>query len=154
LETRLTESTWWWLLCGALIATELLTGTFLLLMLAAGALAGALVAHLGFSLTHQMVAAATIGASAVLLWFRFLRHTAKRTSNDPFGTQATGQVNLDLGQTLSVTAWNADGMTQVHYRGAPWAAKFSAQHDQDHPKPGLHRICDIQGNVLIVQRVE
>jgi len=37
----------WWLVAGALVALELTTGTFYLLMLALGAAAGAVVAHAG-----------------------------------------------------------------------------------------------------------
>ena len=37
----------WWLTVGALVAAELATGTFYLLMLALGAAAGAMAAHAG-----------------------------------------------------------------------------------------------------------
>ena len=40
------ESTIWWLLAGVAVVTELLTGTFYLLMLAVGLAAAALAAHL------------------------------------------------------------------------------------------------------------
>ena len=41
------HSTLWWLMAGAAVVAELLTGTFYLLMLAIGLAAGALAAHLG-----------------------------------------------------------------------------------------------------------
>jgi hypothetical protein len=43
----LSASTLWWLATGALVVLELTSGTFYLLMLALGAAAGALAAHLG-----------------------------------------------------------------------------------------------------------
>ena len=52
----------WWLVTGALVAAELLSGTFYLLMLAIGAAAAALSAHLGLGLNGQIVTAALVGA--------------------------------------------------------------------------------------------
>jgi len=48
------ESTIWWLLAGGLIALELLTGTFYLLMLSLGVAGAAIAAHLGASVTVQL----------------------------------------------------------------------------------------------------
>ncbi|HEU6455220.1 MAG TPA: NfeD family protein, partial [Roseateles sp.] len=42
-----TDATTWWIAAGVLVAIELGTGTIYLLMLAVGAVAGALAAHLG-----------------------------------------------------------------------------------------------------------
>ena len=56
--------TLWWLATGALVAAELATGTFYLLMLALGAACGALAAHLGFASTAQVAAAALVGGGA------------------------------------------------------------------------------------------
>ena len=41
----LSLSTWWWIVAGVLVAAELATGTFYLLMVAIGCAAGALAAH-------------------------------------------------------------------------------------------------------------
>ena len=149
----MTESTWWWLLGGALVAMELVTGTFLLLMLAAGASAGAVCAHLGLDMPFQMAAAATVGILAVVVWLRLQKRSTNPANKQQLGTQSDGQISLDLGQTVSVTEWNANGVSQVQYRGAAWTARFQARDDQDHPAPGLHRICDIQTNTLIVERM-
>ena len=62
------ESTIWWLLAGGAVAIELATGTFYLLMLSAGLMAGALAAHLGLPLTGQIITAALVGGGAVALW--------------------------------------------------------------------------------------
>lgn len=150
----MTESTWWWLLGGVLVALELVSGTFLLLMLAVGAAAGAIAAHLALPLPYQITAAAVIGTAAVLVWFRFYKRASDLDGNPQFGHQATGQANLDLGQTVTVAAWLPDGTAQVHYRGAPWTARLRTNGDMASPPgPGIHRICDLQGNVLIVERL-
>ena len=73
------DSTWWWLLVGALVATELLTGTFYLLMLALGAAMAAMAAHLGVPLVAQSVVASVAGLASVVLWHQF----KKRRPGDP-----------------------------------------------------------------------
>ena len=60
------ESTIWWLLAGGAVVTELLTGTFYLLMLAMGLAAAALAAHLGLPLTAQIITSAMVGGGAVV----------------------------------------------------------------------------------------
>ena len=68
----MSESTIWWLLAGAAVGIELVTGTFYLLMLAIGLGAAALAAHLGLPLTWQLVTAAVVVGGAVVL-FRGVR---------------------------------------------------------------------------------
>ncbi|HSM22228.1 MAG TPA: NfeD family protein, partial [Rubrivivax sp.] len=55
----------WWLATGGLVAAELATGTFYLLMLALGCVAGALAAHAGLGATGQVAAAAVAAIIAV-----------------------------------------------------------------------------------------
>ena len=55
-------ATLWWLATGALVAAELATGTFYLLMVALGCAAGALAAHAGLATTPQLATAALVGA--------------------------------------------------------------------------------------------
>lgn len=64
----MSESTIWWLLAGVAVAVELVTGTFYLLMIAVGFVAGAVAAHLGLALVGQIVVAAAAGGGAVALW--------------------------------------------------------------------------------------
>ena len=52
------ESTLWWIATGVLVALELASGTFYLLMLAIGGVAGALAAHAGAPLPIQLAVAA------------------------------------------------------------------------------------------------
>lgn len=58
--------TWWLVAAGVLVVAELFTGTFVLLMLGAGALAGSLVALAGGEIWLQVLAFALV--SALALW--------------------------------------------------------------------------------------
>ena len=105
----MSEATIWWLVTGALVAAELMTGTFYLLMLAIGAVAAALVAHTGTGLTAQLVMAAIVGGLAVVLWRqKSLRQEA----------QVPTELHLDIGETVQVDGWDAQGTAQVKHRGA------------------------------------
>ncbi len=139
------DSTLWWLLAGALVALELLTGTFYLLMLALGAAAGALVAHTGSSFTVQIVVAALVGLGAVLGWSWHKR----RRPGDP-SVRAQRSVNLDVGELVQVETWLADGTAQVKYRGAIWTAVLAADAL---PEPGTHRVTELVGSRLLVEKV-
>ena len=98
------ESTLWWIVTGILVALELTTGTFYLLMLAIGTMAGALAAHAGAGPIAQMVLAALLGGGAVVACYLVRR----RRPGDP-SARADRSVNLDVGETVQVDAWNADG---------------------------------------------
>jgi len=137
-------STAWWLTAGVLVAAELATGTFYLLMLALGAAAGALAAHAGLGLTAQTGAAAVLGGGAVVLWHL-------RRSRQPAGLPAATNpdVNLDVGGTVQVSAWQPDGSARVSYRGSAWNARHAGP---GHPAPGLHVIRAVDGNHLVLER--
>jgi len=135
------DATTWWLLAGALVAAELLTGSFYLLMLALGAAAGALVAHMGMGSSWQIGMAALAGAFTTFGWYRYRR---SRGSKFAVG-EANRDLNLDIGQTVQVTQWDAIGQCQVSYRGAIWQARFVGSGT---PTPGPHRIVALQGNTL------
>jgi len=139
------ESTIWWLITGGAVAVELLSGTFYLLMLAIGFASAAVAAHLGASLTQQIVTAALVGGGAVVAWH--LRQRNRHTQEAP--AQANANVNLDIGETVQVEAWNPDGTADVHYRGARW----TAIHRQGvNPSAGAHRVAELVGNRLLVDK--
>jgi membrane protein implicated in regulation of membrane protease activity len=133
--------TLWWLVAGGLVVAELLTGTFYLLMLSLGAVAAALTAYAGVSVTWQIVTAAAVGGAAAVLW-----HLKKPLSNDA----QDSNVHLDIGETVTVDGWDAQGQTQVKHRGAQWAAVCAPSAT---PEPGLHRIVEMQGNRLVLQKI-
>ncbi|MGP1609540.1 MAG: NfeD family protein [Burkholderiales bacterium] len=138
----MTESTVWWLLAGAIVAIELLTGTFYLLMLAIGLVAAALAAHGGASLTVQLLIAALVGGGAVVAW----RNHKKASPALP--ASANHDVNLDIGETVRIEHWSADGSASVKYRGARWSVSLIAGAT---PSPGLHQIVEVVGSRLVVK---
>ena len=136
------SATLWWVAAGVLVAAELATGTFYLLMLALGAAAGALAAHAGASQAAQIVAAALVGAVATAAW-----HWRRGRQAGAAPAAANRDVNLDIGEQVQVAAWQPDGSAQVQYRGAQWTVRYGGP---DHPRPGPHMIVAIEGNRLVV----
>jgi membrane protein implicated in regulation of membrane protease activity len=141
------DTTLWWLLAGSLVALEMVTGSFYLLMLALGLVAGALAAHGGWSLAAQVSAAGLIGAAAVAACYLIRRPAAGAPS-----VRRLRSVNLDIGEVVQVDAWLSDGSARVHYRGAQWTV-IPAHSDQA-LTAGPHRVVELQGNRLVVEKVE
>lgn len=130
----------WLALAGALIILELFSGTFYLLMIALGMLAGALAALLGAGEAVQLLTAAVIGAAATGL-LRRRRPRKVNSARDP-------NVNLDIGQGLHVPHWHPDHATaRVMYRGAMWDVDLAPGA---HATPGQFVIREIRGSRLIV----
>lgn len=139
------NSTVWWLLAGVAVALELLSGTVYLLLISAALAAAAVSAHLGLSLTVQLVVAAAVGVVAVLLWYLTHRHA---TPDQP--ATASHDLNLDVGESVQVPAWNADGTASVRHRGAQWTA---LARPGTVPTPGLHRVVEVVGSRLVVEKI-
>lgn len=139
------ESTVWWLLAGAAVAIELLTGTFYLLMLAIGLAAAAVAANLGFSMPVQLVLAAVFGGGAVVGW-----HLVRQRGPRELPAAANRDVNLDIGETVHVTRWHPDGTTLVKYRGAQWTA---VPAPGTIPVAGPHRIREVVGSRLVIDQL-
>ena len=139
-------STIWWILAGSAVAVELVTGTFYLLMLALGFTAGALGAYMGLAVIGQMLMAAAIGGGAVAVW-----HWRRSQSPAPLAANANPDVHLDIGETVHVVGWNADGTASVYFRGAQWTAIAA---DPAGPfSPGNFRIKELLGNRLVVEKL-
>jgi membrane protein implicated in regulation of membrane protease activity len=139
------ESTIWWLLAGAAVAVELVTGTFYLLMLTVGLVAGALASHLGLGMIGQMIIAAAVGGGAVASW-----HWYRGQSPLPLPANGNRDVNLDIGEPVHVDKWNADGTASVKFRGANWTA--IAANPDELAGPGSFRIKEMLGNRLVIEK--
>jgi membrane protein implicated in regulation of membrane protease activity len=132
----------WWIAAGVLIVAELMTGTFYLLMIALGFLAGALSYELGAPLDLQFFVAAVVGLAAVIT-LRRSRFGRRRRSTD---ASTDPGVNLDIGSTLSVAAWR-DGRARAMYRGAEWDVELAPGEPENAP---LYEIQAVRGSCLIV----
>jgi membrane protein implicated in regulation of membrane protease activity len=138
------ESSMWWVLAGVVIAVELVTGTFYLLMVSIGLMAAALSAHLGASTAAQYVVAALIGGGSVVAWRAY-----KQQQPSGLPASANHDVNMDIGETVHVEAWNPDGTSTVKYRGAQWNVSIAPG---DTPTPGLHTVIEVIGSRLVVKK--
>jgi membrane protein implicated in regulation of membrane protease activity len=138
------QSTIWWLIAGGLVAVELLTGTFYLLMLAIGMAAAAFSAMAGLNATVQILLAAIVGGGAVIAW-----HMRQVTRHVEPPAQANVNVNLDIGELVHIDHWNADGTADVQYRGARWTA---IHRTGVIPGSGAHKVAELVGNRLLVDK--
>ena len=139
----MSDATMWWVLTGLLVAVELVTGTFYLLMLGLGAVAAALVGMAGHDLNTQLVTAAIVGGLGAVL----LGQWRKRQTPTP---QEAQDQHLDLGATVQVDAWDAQGTAQVKHRGAAWTAVLAPGQTA---APGVHRIQAMAGNRLVLEKI-
>ncbi|BDI05688.1 NfeD family protein [Sphaerotilus microaerophilus] len=134
----------WWIATAMLVLAELTTGTFYLLMVSLGLAGGALAAHAGLALSAQLLTAALVGGAAVVAW-----HLYRARQPAPPAPGANHDIQLDVGEHVMVTAWDAAGRTHVHYRGADWQARWAGGGP---PEPGEHVIRALDGNVLLLGR--
>jgi membrane protein implicated in regulation of membrane protease activity len=129
-----------WAIIGmVLVITELLTGTFYLLMLGVAGFGAALAAWLGLEFGAQAVvfaAVAAVGCYGVHVY---------RAKN-----QAQQMTPIDAGQPANFEGWvdQAAGLARVRYRGASWEARL----DEAAPlQPGsLVYVLQTEGNTLRV----
>lgn len=140
----LNAPTLWWLVAGVLVAVELATTTFYLLMMAIGAAAGALAAHAGAPLPLQIVLAAAVGGGAVIAG-RSLRRRRRiaQAADSP-------DMNLDIGARVQVPAWPPGGEARLAYRGSTWSARYIGAGT---PAPGPHVVRGVEGSVLLLDRL-
>ncbi len=132
----------WLVAAGVLVALELFSGTFYLLMIAIGALAGALLAFLRVDLPGQMLAASLVGIVATVL----LRRSRFARAGGSGNAARDPNVNLDIGQTVQVTHWE-NGAARVMYRGALWDVELAPGAAS---QAGIFTIREVRGSKLIV----
>jgi membrane protein implicated in regulation of membrane protease activity len=135
-------ATVWWIVTAVLVAVELATGSFYLLMLALGAAAAAIAAHLGFGLNAQLVIAAVVGVGAVAAW-----HLKRRGAPTGPVAEENRDVNLDIGETVTVADWDAQNAGFAQYRGSRWNVRYIGA---GLPRPGAFVIRRVEANRLLV----
>lgn len=108
------ESYWIWVIAGiALVVSELLSGTFYLLVLGIAAFVAGAVAWFGGPFLAQVVVAGAIAVAGVF-WIRSRKHALATPDMAP----------LDVGQPVTLQSWvsQADRVARVMYRDALWDA--------------------------------
>jgi membrane protein implicated in regulation of membrane protease activity len=132
----------WWIAAGVLIVMELVTGTFYLLMIALGFIAGGLAHWAGASLDIELALAALVALAAVVILRRSKFGSWKRRDD----ASRDAGVNLDIGETLEVSEWH-DGRARTMYRGAQWDVELAPGETEG---ARWYRIAALDGNRLVV----
>ena len=136
----------WSVLAGILVILELFTGTFYLLMIAIGFAAGGFAALAGAGNPLQTIIAAAVGVAAT-----YALRRSKLGKFNKTNSARDRNVNLDIGETLTVDEWkpgvDARHTARVMYRGAMWDVEL--EHGAQ-ARPGLFMIREIQGSRLFV----
>ena len=131
-----------WLIAGfVLIITELVTGTFYLLVLGLAALAAAGVAYAGGVFVWQAIAAAIVAVAGVVWVHRYKRKI-----------QPERMRGLDVGQPAAFESWvnRGAGHARVRYRDALWDAQVP---DGVSGEPGeILYVAAVDGNTLKVSK--
>jgi membrane protein implicated in regulation of membrane protease activity len=133
----------WWIVTALLVAVELASGSFYLLMLALGSAAAAVAAHLGLGLNAQLALGALVGAGAVAAW-----HARRRRTPGAPAAAENRDVNLDIGETVQVSDWDAQGAAFAQYRGSRWSVRHIGP---GLPRPGAFVIRRVEANRLFVE---
>ena len=140
------EWTMWFVLAGVMVALEMLAGTFYLLMIGIGLMAGGIAALAGVIIPQQLAVAAIIGVltTVVLRQGKHGRLAQRNVARDP-------NVNLDIGQSLRIETWSQASdsvlVTRALYRGAEWDVELERGCEA---RPGMFVIREVRGNRLIV----
>ncbi|MDE2254849.1 MAG: NfeD family protein [Betaproteobacteria bacterium] len=132
----------WWIAAALLVALELTSGTFYLLMLAVGAVAGAMAAHLGLNVPLQWVSSALVGTGSVYALYSMRKKRFKPAPG------ANRDINLDIGSVVQVDAWDNHGEARIRYRGSDWQARFGGKGPL---QSGQFRIKALDGNTLVLE---
>lgn len=133
---------WFGLAVLALIG-EVATGTFYLLLVATGLAAGGVAAIGGLSLEGQLVVCGVVVIAGLLL----LRATGV-LSRRGVDSHRNANVNLDIGQVVTVSDWAGARTARVSYRGASWDVALAPGSD---PIAGEQVITEVRGSQLIVK---
>jgi membrane protein implicated in regulation of membrane protease activity len=128
----------WWIAGAALIAVELVTGTFYLLVIGLAFVCGGIAAWLGAAIPLQWLIAAALGVVGTVLLQRWKRGVIARTPP---------QKGLDIGQMVQVQSWGPAGTARVAYRGSTWDAEFASA---DTPHAKTMYITGMRGSVLLL----
>jgi membrane protein implicated in regulation of membrane protease activity len=127
----------WFLLGLAMLAAEMATGTFYLLVFGIALGAGGVAALLNLPLPMQITLCAVVGIIGTIILRR-----SKITQ-----PESTMEQNLDIGQPVRVMHIREDGTLRVAYRGAEWDAELESS-DTPHDQPLF--IHAMQGSKLIL----
>ncbi|HZI83602.1 MAG TPA: NfeD family protein [Casimicrobiaceae bacterium] len=127
----------WWIVAAALVAAELITGTFYLLVVGIAVACGGVVAWLDGGAAYQWLTASVLGVAGVIALERWKRGRGR----------SPDQPSLDVGQRVRVESWGPARTARVSYRGSTWDAELASP---DTPQSETMYIAATRGSVLIL----
>jgi len=127
----------WWIVAAALVAAELLTLTFYLLVVGIAVAFGGVVAWLGGDAAWQWLTASVLGVAGVVALERWKRGRGRSPDQPP----------LDVGQMVRVESWGPAHTARVTYRGTTWDAELASPET---PHAETMYITATRGSVLIL----
>jgi membrane protein implicated in regulation of membrane protease activity len=132
----------WWIAAVALAGVEVMTGTFYVLMVAIGCVAGGIAALFGLELTAQTLITIIVGIISVTVWHRYRR----RHHPHPKDSAKNPDLHLDIGATIEVDRW-VEGHARVNYRGSQWDA---VPESATQPATGKLIVRAVRGSTLVL----
>ena len=127
----------WWILAAVLVGAELLSGTFYLLAVGIAFAIGGIAAWLGADLPLQLLTAGVLAVVGTVLAHRWRQRRVGKT----------GLPDLDVGQSVRVEAWHADGTARVVYRGTRWNGVLATPET---PRKHTMYIVATRGSTLVL----
>jgi membrane protein implicated in regulation of membrane protease activity len=127
----------WWVLGLALVAAELVTGTFYLFAIGIAFLVAGVAASFGVPVGGQLIVTAVLALVGTALAHRWRRRMGAPAAPPP----------LDLGHAVQVQSWHADGTARVSYRGTHWNAVLAAP---DAAREKTMYIVGVRGSTLVL----
>ncbi len=128
----------WGIVALLLLGLELVTGTFYLLVVALGCVAGGIVAVFTSDVRWAIAACALVTIVGAMVVSRRRRNSRPST------------MDFDSGERVEVRDVNAKGEAEVQYRGAPWVARAKTGV----LVPGTYAIERVDGARLILVPVD
>ena len=132
----------WFGLAAIALIGEVMTGTFYLLLVALGLAAAGIAAAMAAALQWQLVACGVVA----LVGLGVLRGTGVLKKREVDAAR-NADVNLDIGQSVQVEEWSAQGTARVWYRGAHWQAELASGETA---APGVYVITEVRGTRLVL----
>ncbi len=127
----------WWILATLLIGAELVTGTFYLVAVGIAFAFGGVAALGGASTPLQLLTAGVLAVIGTMIAHRWRR----RRGEPPL------LPGLDIGQSVHVESWRADGTARVVYRGTHWDGVLASAET---PRQRRMYIVATRGSTLVL----
>lgn len=128
---------YWFLIALTLLAMEMATGTFYMLVLSVATAAAGLAALLEAGVAWQLTLCALVAISGTLILMLWKNSRGNEDKD----------AGPDIGQPVQVLTWFDNGFARVLYRGAEWDAE---PESADMPREGTFYIKEMRGSSLVL----